>query len=144
MFLNKNKIISMYLYSNKAELSLSLGTILGNLGLNFSKFTVDFNFFTKNLPDYLCVKVNIVINVDRSIKFSVEKPSIGFLLNLLKIEKSIKPLKEGKVSDETFFCISLTNIIQICMFKFPDLNIQKSLPIVLGSAKSINLKVIYD
>ena len=134
----------MYLYSNKAELSLSLGTILGNLGLNFSKFTVDFNFFTKNLPDYFCVKVNIIVNADRTIKFSVDKPSISFLLNLLKIEKVIKPLKSGKFSDILTYYIGLTNVIQICKFKFPDLSLQKSLPIVFGTIKSINLKVIYD
>lgn len=58
-----------FLMSNKAEAVPPLGTILGNIGVNTIKFCEEFNTFTKDLPNYILVKVIIHILYNRSFKF---------------------------------------------------------------------------
>jgi large subunit ribosomal protein L11 len=79
-----------FIISSKAEAAPPLGTILGNIGVNTIKFCDEFNLYTKNLPSYFLLKVIIFIYENKTIKFNINKPSVGFLLNILKFEKKIK------------------------------------------------------
>jgi len=131
-----------YLMSQKAEAVPPLGTILGNIGVNTIKFCDEFNQFTKELPNYFSLKVTILIFENKTFKFFIKKPSTSFLMNLLKFEKKIKILLKNRLNDKILNCIKLKDLIHIAIFKYPNLNIEKTLPIIWGTAKSMNLNIV--
>jgi len=131
-----------FLMARNAEPAPPLGTILGNLGVNTVKFCEEFNNITKNLPNYFQVKTTISIYENRSFKFLVNMPSTGFFLNLLKFEKVIKIRIHDRFHDKSIYCIKLNDVIKLALFKFPKINLNKSVPIIWGSIKSMNLIVI--
>lgn len=128
--------------SQKAEAVPPLGTILGNIGVNTIKFCEEFNQFTKELPFYFSLKVILHIFDNRSFKFFVNSPSTGFLLNLLKFEKKIKIRIHNRINDKILICIYLKDLIQIALFKFPDMDLSKTVPLIWGSAKSMGLIIV--
>jgi len=83
-------VIDVYLRAASADSGPPLGTILGNLGINTAKFCKDFNEFTKALPTYFVVKARIFIYENRTFSFVVTAPSLTYLLNILKFQKSVQ------------------------------------------------------
>lgn len=130
--------IQLYIQSQTADAAPPLGTILGNLGVNTVNFCKEFNQFTKDLPAYFTVSTEILIFANRTYKFTTKAPPLGSILRLLAAEREIK--RNGKVIKQTI--IPLKSIIQISKWKFPQLNLSESLPIILGVAKSFNLIII--
>jgi len=90
------------------------------------------------LPSYFLLKVKISILEDRSYSFLIFPPSTGFILMLVKskIADFIAVKKKGQI-----FIISLRNIIQLAKFKFPDMDLRNSLPVILGSTNSCKIKI---
>lgn len=128
-----------FLTARAAEPIPPLGTILGNLGVNTVKFCEEFNIFTKNLPIYFSLKVVIFIFENRSFEFKVFFPSVGFILNLLKFEKTIKVFFFDRYHDKVIACVKLQDAIKLAKFKFPELELQQSFSIILATIKSMNL-----
>ena len=131
-----------FLVSGNAEPSPPLGTILGNLGVNTVKFCEEFNIFTKNLPTYFFLKVIIYIFDNRSFKFEILVSSTGFLLNLLKFEKKIRVYSHDRYQDKIINCVYLNDLVKLALFKFPNQDLNKSIQLIWGSVKSMNLIVI--
>lgn len=130
--------------SNKAVPTPPLGTILGNIGVNTINFCEEFNIYTKNLPNYFLVQVKIDIFENKSFKFSIKKSPTGFLINLLKFEKKIKVVHFDRIHEKIIFCINKDDVIKIALFKFPRLDLKKSILIILGTIKSMDLKINLD
>jgi len=128
--LDVKHIKKCFLMSQKAEAVPPLGTILGNIGVNTIKFCEEFNLFTKELPLYFSLKVVLHIFDNRSFKFLVNSPSTGFLLNLLKFEKKIKVKVHNRMHDKILICVYLKDLIQIALFKFPHLDLEKTIPLI--------------
>jgi large subunit ribosomal protein L11 len=126
-FLKIIHIKRCFLLAGLAEPAPPLGTILGNLGVNTIKFCEEFNNITSKLPSYFFVKVIIYIYENRSFSFKIKIPSLGFFLNLLKFEKKIKIKYFDRYHDKIIMCIKLKDLIQIALFKFPTININKSI-----------------
>jgi ribosomal protein L11 len=126
----------MFVRSQSAEIGPPLGTVLGNLGVSAVKFVKDFNEFTKDLPSYFLLKVHVYILEDRSYNFSVFLPTIGFFLSFIK---TVKSLDNGKKQ----YLVSLKNVIQLALFKFPNVSLLKTLPVVLGSVNSCGLFIYF-
>jgi len=80
----------IYIRAGQAESGPPLGTILGNIGVQTVKFCKEFNDYTKELPSYFLLKVKIIINETKNFIFSIEQPSIDFIISLLKKEEKIK------------------------------------------------------
>jgi len=116
-----------FLISGSAEPAPPLGTILGNLGVNTVKFCEEFNIFTKNLPKFFFLKVIIFIFDNRSFNFKILSPSTGFLLNLMKFEKTVKIYSFDRFIDKNINCIYLKDVVKLALFKFPHDNIQQSI-----------------
>lgn len=134
----KNTIF-LFIRSQSAESGPPLGTVLGNLGLNAVKFCKEFNDFTKELPSYFLLKVEILILEDRSYKFSVFLPTTGFILMFVKFQLlTKKPVKDLKK-----YLVSLKNIVSLAKLKFPTLYLKKSISIIFGSLTSCNLYVFF-
>jgi ribosomal protein L11 len=128
-----------FLTAHAAEPVPPLGTILGNLGVNTVKFCEEFNVYSKNLPVYFLLKVIIYIFENRSFEFKVMFPSTGFILNLLKFEKTIKVFLFDRYHDKVIICVKLKDVIQLAKLKFPNSDLKQSVPIILGTVKSMNL-----
>jgi ribosomal protein L11 len=131
-----------FLMSQKAEAVPPLGTILGNIGVNTIKFCDEFNIFTKELSNYFSLRVIIYIYENKTFKFFINKPSSAHLMNLLKFDRKIKVLIKNTLQEKILYCIKLKDLIQIAIFKFPKKNLEKSIPIILGTAKSIGLYIV--
>jgi len=119
-----------FLISKSAEPLPPLGTILGNLGVNTIKFCEEFNNFSKNLPSYFLLKVVIYVLDNRSFKFDIFFSSTSFILNLLKFEKIIKIRFYDRLHDKNIICILLKDVIQLALFKFPKIDLKKSIHLI--------------
>jgi ribosomal protein L11 len=132
--------IEVFLRSQLAEPGPPLGTVLGNLGLNATKFCKEFNDFTKELPTYFMLRTVISVLEDKSFSIQVFLPSIGFIISLLKFERSF--LRHGKPVSVS--CITAKNVVSLAKFKFPQLPLETSVPMVCGSVMSAGLKIVED
>lgn len=130
--------------SNKALPIPPLGTILGNIGVNTINFCEEFNNYTKNLPNYFLIQVKIDIFENKSFKFFIKKSPTGFLINLLKFEKKIKVPHFDRVHENIIFCIKSEDIIKLALFKFPNAKLNKSIAIILGTLKSMDISIDLD
>lgn len=130
--------------SNKALPTPPLGTILGNIGVSTVNFCDEFNNYTKNLPNYFLVQVKIDIYENKSFKFFTKKSPTGFLINLLKFEKKIKIPYFDRIHEKNIFCINSEDVIKLALFKFPKLDLSKSIYIILGTLKSMDISINLD
>ena len=130
--------LDLYIVAQNADAGPPLGTILGNLGVNSTNFCKEFNTLTQDLPNYLTVSVTVSIFTNKSFKIVINTLPLGKIISLLKTEKTIMV----KQQEQTQGYITLQNIIQLALFKFPDMKLVQSLPIILGTIKSSNLIII--
>jgi len=133
-----NIILTLYIRAGQAESGPPLGTTLGNIGVQTVKFCKEFNDFTKELPTYFLLKVKIIITENKSFTFSVEQPPIGFIISLLKKNEKIKK-KDG--SEEILNYIIFEDVVKLAKFKFPDLNLKKSINIIKGCLYSSKIQI---
>lgn len=129
--------LCFFVRAQSAETGPPLGTVLGNLGLNTSKFVNEFNDFTRELPSYFLLKVYIYVLEDRSFTFAVSLPSTGFILMFIKLPKDIIKFSKKIIQ----FYIPLKDIVQLAMLKFPGIPLKITVPLILGTAFSCNLLV---
>jgi len=130
--------LTLYIRAGQAESGPPLGTILGNIGVQTVKFCKEFNDYTKELPTYFLLKVNIVISEAKNFTFSVEQPSVGFIISLLKKEEKIKQ-KDG--SEKIIYYIYMEELAKLAKFKFPIYNLNRSINIIKGSLYSSKIKI---
>lgn len=135
---NDNINLILYIKAGQAESGPPLGTILGNIGVQTVKFCKEFNEFTKDLPTYFLLRVKIVVAENKNFTFSVEMPSIGFIIYLLKKEEKIKK-KDG--TDSFFYFIFFEDLVKLAKFKFPDYSLERSIKIIKGSLYSSNIHI---
>jgi ribosomal protein L11 len=135
---NSNIKLILYIRANSAKIGPPLGTTLGNIGVNTAKFCKEFNDYTKDLPDYFLLKTTINIIENKNFTFSVDLPSIGFIISLLKKEEVFKD-KNGTTHNNSY--ILLEDFIQLTKFKLPNYNFKKALKIVKGTLLSANINI---
>lgn len=130
--------LTLYIKAGQAESGPPLGTVLGNIGVQTVKFCKEFNDFTKELPNYFILKVKILIAENKSFSFSVEQPSTGFIISLLKKEEKIKK-KDG--TEDSFYFVYFEDIIKLAKFKFPESNLSNSISVIKGSLYSSKIQI---
>src|SRR5687768_10887299 len=109
---------SISLRMGKIEAGPPLSTILGNYGLNTVKVCKELNEYTKELPIFFLLEVEIVIYVDKSYKFIVFEPSTSSLLRLVSFKKEISVKASGGNKLKNVDSIRLKDIYLISQFKF--------------------------
>jgi ribosomal protein L11 len=134
-------IINITIKSQSAESGPPLGTVLGNIGVNAIKFAKDFNEYTAYLPNYFKVNVKIYIYRNNNYKFIIKIPNIGYILSLLKKESEY--LSSGGYNVKYNY-INLSDLLKLSLLKFPNISLERSIKIVLGSVKSANIIVKLD
>lgn len=130
----------LYIKSQGAEPAPPLGTILGNLGVNTSNFCVQFNNYTRNLPIYYRLATLIRINENRSFSFSVSKPHVGTILNLLKFNCVVKVREKGLLVDKVIIRANLYEVSKLTKWKFGFLN-ESSFKVIMSVVKTHGLIV---
>lgn len=130
--------LNLYIVAQNADAGPPLGTILGNLGVNSTNFCKEFNTLTQDLPNYLTVSVTVSIFTNKSFKIALNNLPLGKIIGLLKTEKTIMVKQQEQIQGY----ITLQNIIQLALFKFPTMKLPQSLPIILGTIKSSNLIIV--
>jgi large subunit ribosomal protein L11 len=135
---NDNIKLMLYIRANAAKIGPPLGTTLGNIGVNTVKFCKEFNDYTSELPNYFLLKVKILIIENKSFTFSVDLPSIGFIISMLKKEETIKD-QNGVIINTSY--ILLEDFVKIAKFKFPNHSLKKSLKVIKGSLLSANIVI---
>jgi large subunit ribosomal protein L11 len=128
--------LTIYIRANSAQNGPPLGTILGNIGVNTVKFCKEFNDYTKDLPDYFRLKVNIIVTENKNFTFTTYLPSIGFLIFLLKKEEEIKD-NNGNLSVISY--ILLEDFLKLAKFKFPNCTLLQATKMLKGSLLSSNI-----
>jgi ribosomal protein L11 len=119
-------IKKIFIRAQSADPSPPLGTVLGNLGVTTSNFCTSFNLFTKQLPLYFLLKVTISIFENKSTSFTVDLPSTGYFLTLLKFDHVIKVRVFDRLHDKTIQCIKLGELLKLARLKFPNLPLLQS------------------
>lgn len=127
---------SVFIRAKSAENGPPLSTVLGNIGVNTVKFIKEFNEFTKELPVYFLLKVQIYVFEDRSFKFFVFLSSTGYLLSMLKTPVL---LSKKKIGIENKFVLSVKDLVQLSLLKFPGVPLKKSVSLIIGSLNSSNI-----
>ncbi len=136
--MNNNIKLVLYIRANSAKSGPPLGTTLGNIGVNTAKFCKEFNEYTNELPNYFLLKVIILVTENKSFTFSVDLPSVGFIISMLKKEESVKDIN-GIIKNTSY--ILLEDFLKIAKFKFPNYNLKKSLKIIKGSLLSAKIEI---
>jgi len=113
----------IYIRAGAADPAPPLGTVLGNLGVNTSLFCQGFNAFSAAIPSYFVLKVTILIFENKSTIFTVDAPSTGQILNLLKFEQEI--IKMKKII-ETRLSIDVMEALKVARFIFPTLDLRQA------------------
>lgn len=75
---------------------------------------------------------------DRSFNFSVFLPTTGFILSFLKVQQNLF-INNKKLKKNVIF---LKDLVQLAKFKFPELSLLNSIPIILGSVNSCSILVL--
>lgn len=137
------KMFSIFLRSNKVESGPPLSTILGNFGINTVKFVKDFNDYTKDLPDYFLLVISVTIFNDKTYIFSLNQPSISFLLRVISSEKDFLIKGSGGYISQKYKVIKTNDIILISFFKYGFFNVT-TLKLILGTIQSMDLYVVEE
>lgn len=136
--MNNNINLVLYIKSGQAESGPPLGTILGNIGVQTVKFCKEFNDFTKDLPSYFLLRVKITVTENKSFSFIIEQPSIGSIISLLKKEEKLKK-KDG--TEVVVNYIFFEDLVKLAKFKFPNLDLKRSIKIIKGSLYSSKIQI---
>jgi hypothetical protein len=64
------------------------------------------------------------------------------MLKLLKFKNIIKIRVFDRIHDKEIMCVSLKDIVILCLFKFPSKTLEESFKIFNGIIKSMNLRII--
>lgn len=132
----------LYLQAQSVEAAPPLGTILGNLGVNTVKFCEEFNKYTNKLPSYFVIRVYISIYENRTFSFYSDDFSLTYIIKILKFSKTIKIFNFDRYNDKIINCIYLNDMLYLLLFKFPKIDLKKSILIILGVLRSMKILII--
>lgn len=134
------KSFSLNLRMGQIESGPPLSTILGNLGINTTKFCKELNELTILLPNFFVLEVKIFINLDKTYSFVIYEPSVALMLKLVSTKKEIFVKTSGGLKSKYIVGVALKDLYLICFFKFGTYNDQL-LKSIYGTLTSLNFNV---
>lgn len=143
---HKGTKIKLFIPAGAAAATPPFGPILGQYGINTVQFCKDFNevtgglslFFNETIEDNFggfVLVVDIYINEDRTYKYKLNKPPVSFMLRLLSGVKVGAPRTCAGT-------LRATELVHLAQFKLPEMLLPAACKMVLGTARSIGIRVI--
>ncbi|XBT18120.1 MAG: 50S ribosomal protein L11 [Candidatus Shikimatogenerans sp. Tser] len=136
------KTIKIQIIGGKANPTPPIGPILGTTGINIMNFCKEFNLKTKNRYDEIIPTI-IHIYSNKTFKFKIKtSPTSSLLLKKMNLKKGSKEPNKDFIGN-----LSYKDIINIANIKIKDLNcykIKSAISMIIGTAKSLGINIIYD
>lgn len=123
--------VSLTIPAKTANLLPPVGPFLGQHGFNTLSFCNNFNAITKNFPEGLPLKIIIKLFSDKTLLFQIKTPPVSFLLYSTYHLNNNLPIST----------IELIKIALIKKIDLIDLSIPSLINIILGTARSMKLKI---
>jgi len=132
-------MVKLIIEAGKATPGQSIGTALGQHGVQMMDFCREFNERTKDMGDDL-IPVIMTIHEDRTFKFVTKTPvTSSLILKALKEKKGSGEPNKNKVGK-----VTRAQLEEIAKVKMPDLNatdMEQAIKVIAGTAKSMGVEV---